>query len=694
MKKLFIYLSVILAILSCSKDDGTSEGETNDTFYSDNNKDTSIQDLVGTWAIYTAEYDGQKINVPDNFPSCGKDYFSFESNGNYTEYIYQSDNCSPVITQYNWELSEGIISLSDVSNLNDEIAVVNTSANEIILKYRFDVDEDGRLDILMVTAKRYDPKVDNPVAKSFRRDVEEDSLLQFNWDSYKGLGEFDRYEIYRSSGNDCSKAEANLIATIDDSSIREFIDMAPPATQENICYFLKVFSNNGLIGESNLLTEDPTRIKIAEAIYLDEPLVGENNVELSWDSSSIPYFSHYEIAYANSDGSNLLFHEEASITDLYNIDTSSYNDLDPPYLENPYFVVYVHNIFGTKIPSNYQGTTFRRTDLLGPINLYSILYEPEEPIVYFYGNSKIPDGAVYNQSAIIRYNYQSGNIESYTDFELSVSLESPINFIESPEGKEIIIGPKHFIDPITMSEIFSYGSFYLFEGFEVFPPAEFLYTKNGYWAMVDQDNLFIFSREGQQLNLIDKQVHYSQHHGDNYYRMLNINTNQILIGHKQEDESILFTLNENGEIQDKVTVPIAMSSELLPIYGNKNISFYSESHDYIINYADKKLYSTQTFDFMDEISENFFALGVSLDGQYVFGTSNDPKWFGSDIQTEFFTREALIYNVVSKQTTSIDLKGYPIRIFENNLGEIISVSVPENQIPIEFDIFVEKLEIP
>jgi len=85
---------------------------------------------------------------------------------------------------------------------------------------------------------------------------------------------------------------------------------------------------------------------------------------------------------------------------------------------------------------------------------------------------------------------------------------------------------------------------------------------------------------------------------------------------------------------------------------------------------------------------------LSSNGQYVLGSNNDPKWFGSDIETKNLRREVQIFDTVREEIKTIKTKGYPIRIFENDMGELICVSVPENQIPTNFDVFVEKLNFP
>lgn len=241
MNKKILIVSILLLFINCAKDDGNnasqSDNNADDIFYSNNDQSVSKEELVGIWSIYVAEYVDGPIDVPPNYPSCGRDYFVFDSNGNYTEYIYQNTNCNPRISELDWDINKGIIKLSNPLGNTDEIAITSASNEELILKYRFDIDDDNELDVFTAFARRYDPITNNNIAKSFKRNLEESSLLQFNWDSFKGPGQFDRYEIHRSNGSNCDKNQAELIISITDVSTTEFIDLTPPPTQENICYF-------------------------------------------------------------------------------------------------------------------------------------------------------------------------------------------------------------------------------------------------------------------------------------------------------------------------------------------------------------------------------------------------------------------------------------------------------------------------
>src|SRR5690606_9985654 len=154
-------------------------------------------------------------------------------------------------------------------------------------------------------------------------------------------------------------------------------------------------------------------------------------------------------------------------------------------------------------------------------------------------------------------------------------FRKPINF---PEGKELVINGRtnlHFLDPTSLTENFSFSSFYLHEQFDLFGIVDFTYTKNGFLVVIDMDSIFVFQRNGQELILLDKQIHYETHHGDNFYRMVQVNDNEIIVGHKNDGESILYAIDNSGLLQNRRVVSLSFSSDYIAKY--KNTSFYSAS---------------------------------------------------------------------------------------------------------------------
>lgn len=687
----YIYLVIaILFFLACNKENDITTTETEvDT-------QVSREDIQGTWYVYAGEFMDNFVETTPNFLDCGFDHIVFSESGVYKEVLYNKSDCIPNTALGNWKIENGVIIVSSTTGEKVEFPVIESEPSQLIINFRYDIDNDGNQDNFKAFLRPYDPIPNNHIAKSFVRNLNQPTLLKFDWKQNTDNSSFSSYKIYRYQEGVCSKEDAELVAEINDISKTTFTDYSPPPTQGDLCYFLRVYSNGILVGESNLLSENPRELVIPNSVNVKSPSVEGEHILLEWDEYSIPYFSHYEIVYANSDASNMLFHEEDSISLIDIIEETRFLDTDPPYLENPFFAINAYNIFGSKIVSNYEQVSFRRKDMVGSISIEHIEIDTEEPIVYLYGRSKIPDWANYDLNAVLRYNYATGLIESFTSentsFSYRIPFKKPINF---PEGRELVVNSgnnMHFHDPNSLIENSSFDSFYLYEEFDLSVIVDFLYTKNGFIVVLDHDNIFVFQRNGEELILLDKQIHYTSHHGDFNYRMLAVNDNEILIGHKEEQESILLTIDENGQIQNKKVVSLPFDSNYIPVY--KNVSFYSDSANSLINYGQRTLYSTLTFQIEAQMPQNLFALGLGKDSKYIFASSNNPDWYGSDVKTEFLKREVLLFDTETSQSTSIKTKGYPIRIFENNLGEIFSISIPENQVITQFDVFVEKIETP
>lgn len=682
---------LLLTILACES------GEEEETFTPDDdtnvNTNVKSEDILGTWFVYSGEFMDTSVQIAPRFPVCGYDYFLFSENNKYEEVLYNNNDCVPVKKTGNWKIENGIISVSFSSGEVEELSIIDFQPSELVIRFLFDFDDDGNKDVFIANLKRYDPITNNHIATSFEKDSDETSLLKFNWKQETDVNSFTGYEVYRSIEGSCAKENAVLLTEIEDITNTTFIDYNPPATTNTLCYFLRVYSNDVLVGESRLLTENPKDLIIPNTPNMNSVSVDGETILLEWSEYEMPYFSHYEIVYASTDGTNLLFHEEDSVKTINAIEETSFLDTDPPYIENPFYAVYAYNIFGSNVVSNYEQVTFRQKDLFGPIYLSHLEVDGDEPAVYLHGSSQIPSWASYDTNAILRLNYGQGVLESTTSEEVYVAGEfpfrKPFNF---SEGKELVVNGRnnlHFLNPTSLSEIFSFGSFYLFEEFNVSSIVDFTYTKNGFLVVIDTDSIFIFQRNGEELMLLDKQIHYDTHHGDNLYRMIQVNDNEIIVGHKNDEESILCTVNDNGILQNRRVITLPLSSDYIAKY--KNTSFYSDSSNLLINYGQRKLYSTISFQVEAQLPEDLFALGLSNNANYIFASTIDPDWFGNDVQTEFLKREVLFYDTETSEIQTIKTKGYPIRIFENNVGEIFSISIPENQIITGFDVFVEKI---
>ena len=263
---------MLLFTLSCSKDSDDDPADP-DNFYSGAVTNASSADLLGYWAFFEAEYEGTRVPAPINYSNCGRDFFVYRDNGAYEEYLYTSSDCETISNQLQWELNNGVITLSTLSGSTDDLVIIKLTANELYFKARVDIDEDGELDVVVLIAKRYTPDETDFYTQSFGYyDTEYNyELIGYTWQPYDGFHTFEKYEIYRSQGENCSKANAELVATITDVNETEYFDLTPPISDQ-LCYFLRIYTDQGILGDSYLQTFDPRYLRIAP-VNLNEPTV-------------------------------------------------------------------------------------------------------------------------------------------------------------------------------------------------------------------------------------------------------------------------------------------------------------------------------------------------------------------------------------------------------------------------------------
>ncbi len=155
---------------------------------------------------------------------------------------------------------------------------------------------------------------------------------------------------------------------------------------------------------------------------------------------------------------------------------------------------------------------------------------------------------------------------------------------------------------------------------------------------------------------------------------------------------LISQLNGTLTFEQNVAIPITDDGYFF------NKTLYNSPQDYIINFDENRLYSTTSFSFLESFEEPYFPSGISQDGIEIFGTNNDPDW---QITPEsLHSKEALIYNRNTSSIENFNTIGYPHVIFENYLGEIISISSGlkkddlSQNINDRGDIFLEKIDIP
>lgn len=661
----YVLLCLIIGLFGCSTDD--DEQSSSSSFYSGIDTAATITDLTGIWAIFSAEFQGVLVDIPIDYQDCGRNFFIYSENGTYTEYLFQSSDCSYNVNQLDWDLNNGIITISNSFGQSDEFAITRINENEFSFKSRIDVDEDGQLDILIINAKRYQPIEIDLVSPTFYRNANAgyENLLSFTWEPYQGFNEFDRIEIYRSFGENCSKTNAVLIETITDSSTIEFTDLSPPA-EEVLCYYIKVFTNEGLLGESYLFQQHTEFINPIP-VNMNQPVVMNDQIQLSWDMSTMPYFSHYEIIFANHTGGYGSGYQEYPVTVINDRNTTLFIDENPPYLENPVYNIIVHDIFGNKTNFYYPNVTtfwevpYKRDELTNFQRIQSMVIDPDEPVIYFFGNES---GQNYNTS-IQRFNYESNQTEAISDLEPAASSNVPIKLISSTNGKELVIAAGF--------ELFVYNAYTMEFKYQINPAEissidDFIYTTTGLWVLIDDDDIFTYNRDNSNFFLVNSAPHFSENQGAYNYQVFELNDNKLVVGHKNEPNSKLFDIAANGTITFAQNVDIPITDD--GYFFNKTL--FNSSQNYLVNLDENRLYSTISFSFQESFEEPYFATGISQDGNKIFGSNNDPDW---QITPEsLHAKKAIILTRGMQTLETIETIGYPQVIFENYIGEIISVS--------------------
>lgn len=655
---------IILSFTTCSSEDDSFDLDTK--FYSNINRTALESNLIGTWAIFNLEFNGNFASVPINYQECGRDYLMFLENGIYKEYVYQSSDCSYISNTFNWSLNDGIIILSNQNNETEELAVTKLTNNEFIFKTRFDVDEDNNLDILTAFLQPYKPVEIDLISDTFTRNqsTEYRNIISYNWDTYKGSDEFVSYEIYRNFGTNCSKNNAILIETITDVNTNIFTDLLPP-NEERLCYFLRIKIKDKILGESDLQTLDTYTLE-ATPVNLNSPQILNNTILLNWDKSEMPYFSHYEISYSNY-APNITGYGEQNfpVTIITDKNVTNFTDENPPFFEKPFYKINVYDIFGNKTYDSYDDYTvarqvdYKRDEIITINSIYSYAIDPNKPIIYFFGYKTDES----NSLKIYKFNYETNTIETISDILPNAYSSLPINIFNATYGEEIFL---EFSGKLQVYNTNTLKHKYNLIPSNISTIHDFLYTSSDFWVFTDSNNIYVYQRTDDNLTLIDKKPHFSDFQSSYNYTIFEIKNNQLLVGHKNEANSILYNLNTNGILSEVKKVPISISEN------GKSNSHYNAADNFIINFDEKQLFSTNTFSDLATFSQPNFASGISMNGKNIYGSNNNPNWSVNDDGEQ--KKEAIIYNRTTQQIQTFTTKGYPLIIFENYKGQVVSIS--------------------
>ena len=641
---------LILTFSGCTSED--ESGSIDDAFMDGALTSATNQQLEGRWSIYQAEYEGEVINIPSNFPECGRDFFDYRSGGNYREYIFDDNfECTPQINLLNWSLSGGVLTLSNGS-ASEDFVITELTENRLVFKLRADVDQDGNLDIMSLICNRYEPptEIDMYSGSFYWNSMgENNDKILLEWDKYQGYNEFVKYEIYRL-GEGCNNSDMQLITTITDVNQNQYIDLNPPA-QDEICYVFKIYTNQGLLGESQPITVFTSSIQVP-LIQLAAPVISNGTIQLNWQQFSGYYFSKYEIEVRNySSGSGGGYQEEV-IAEINSLGTISYLDEEPPYFANPVYVIHAYNIFGTRNSmviegQNQRSTIFVRDEILPFDRIRDSVFDPNETILYFYAEGQIH-----------RYNYATQTLEHSTPFGSS-SIQTIEVINSSQYGKELIV---------VESDISVYYAQTLELKYQIqidFVNEEHLAVKDGYWLITDRQKLYSYTRNNSILTLNNSHNLYNESFNISRINVMDIGGNRILVGNHTQNNGLILEMDANGYLSSNaVSVPMNLTSQW------DNNSLFSDDLNYVLNVEGNTLYSTQTHNLIANLAPNYFSSGISSNGSTIFGSNNNT---GND-PDGLHERKARFKSFPNLNETVYETKGYPHIFYQNHLGQIISIS--------------------
>ena len=617
--------------------------------------------LHGIWSINSVEFEGEVVNIPPDYPDCGRSFFIYQEDGTYVEYVYRSNSCQPEILEYSWSLDKGVVTISTFGQ-QETIVITKSSDSKFSFKGRIDIDEDGELDEVVFNCHRYIPTERDIYSRFFRIDFDQNSTqnIHLKWEPYTGFNKFVRYEIYRADNFDHNNSE--LIATYTDPEITELIEENPPVT-DRLCYKLRIYTDKGLVGESNADCIFTNELAVLP-VQIAEPIINTEEISLNWEASENPYFDHYLITTSNfTPGYSGTRFQEQEVAKIYDITSTSFTDNNPPYFKDPWYNIHVVNIYG-KRSQNYRyessgsfKTTYSRPEILPFQQLYAVAADPDERAVYLYG---IFDR--YTTAVLIKYDYVANQVVG-APVPLSITTGfRGVKLVSSGHGKEV-----YFIDS---SEVLVYDAETMAYKYALDPPGMFIddvvYTKDEILMVIDDDEIFTFTRNNSALTPVDSQTIYGNFTTSIPHSLLELQDNKVLIGNRESSQSVVFEWDNTGNLINKTLHGVRVFPDIYqkPIFNDVKRE--------ILVPGDKVLISSENLSNNDYFSSPKFPTGLSLDGNTVFGSNNDPEW---PPQTESsHLKQAVFYHRDLGTSDQIDTKGYPLLLFENGFGEVFSIS--------------------
>ncbi len=648
MKNFLWVIGLCLFLNSCTNDDNENP---ENSFYDGALTDLSDLDVQGTWALQSITFEDEVYIVPENIPECGKDFFKLLPSNQYYEYIFTSSSCQFESNNFQWNLNNGVITLSNGAE-EAEWVILSLNSQGMRVRMKLDVNQDGLLDEVVVYIIRYEPQEMDFYTDTFHwlNTIGELDAIKLGWSPYEGFNDFDRVEIYRL-GENCSSSESELISTITDPTIGLFIDENPPAWDE-ICYQMKLYTSEGLLGESDAVLVYTDAIEVPQ-VNITSLQVNEGQIELNWEEYSGYYFSHYNIEAQNYTSGSGGGYVEIPIVDIYNQSSITFTDTHPPYFSDPVYVLNVYNIFGTRntykiLNENVWESNFTRPEILPIYNLKSIIHDPDENIVYF-----------TDISTLYAFNYETN--ELINSVNLNTSSINDIKLFNYNGQKEIAILNGMDCD-IFRADNLQYIGNLLSGSFTFYDEMEML--SEDLYAFTDRQDIYLFQRTSNSLYLVSSYEVYPSSASISQLNILPLNNGSLLVGNQDEYQGKVFIYSDQGILSN----PIPVSANITGQW--KNWGAYSSSQNYIVDGTSGKIYSAFTMEATNNLPVGFLATDLADNGNSILGTYNLYSPSGND----YFQKEVIAYSYPSLTPTIYNTEGYPIYVFEKNSGQKISIS--------------------
>ncbi|MEX0360296.1 MAG: hypothetical protein AB3N10_04830, partial [Allomuricauda sp.] len=307
---------------------------------------------------------------------------------------------------------------------------------------------------------------------------------------------------------------------------------------------------------------------------------------------------------------------------------------------------------------------------------------PNESSVYLLAK----DGD-YSERKIYKFAYDNNSIVAIANTSLNTTATEGIKLFN--DNGTIEIAAQSGSREIEIYDGNSLQSKFTETLTEVFPMSDFAQLDFEFYAFCDSKNVYVYSRNNTSFTLVDQAPHFSDPIIGAEIKLLTTGNNTFIAGYIESNNSITFQIDSNGFIIDSSMVNLPLQID----YQHNTV--FNSSSNLIVNFENKNVYSANSLSIVDQFSEPYFPHNLSSNGQEVFGSNNNPEW--SIDENSPHEKRAIIHNLENNSNTEIQTLGYPLFVFENHLGEILSISAGTKRESLfrsspKKNLFIEKLE--